>query len=212
MAGRRILWEGERTVRARDVTEIALFVALAVACGFALVAVPNVELITLTVFSSGVFLGARRGALAGVLAMFLFTTFNVYGPAPFPIALAQVGTMGFVGAVGGWERAWLYSSIPSASRRRSMAGFVLLAGSGVFLTALYDLATTVSYAAFMVGADLGARSGSGEESNRGFWALVVAGSAFSLVHVVTNALIFCGVGGSVIRALAHWKRSNRVSD
>jgi len=196
-------------VRARDITEISLFVALAVASGFALLAVPNVELITLSVFSSGVFLGPRKGALAGVLSMFLFTTFNVYGPAPFPLALAQMGAMGLVGAVGGWERAPLYARIPSADGGRSIAGFALLAVTGVGLTLLYDFVTTVTLAGLMVGTDLTASPGSREGSNEGFWALVVAGSAFSLVHVATNGLIFCGVGGSVIRALAHWRRSNR---
>jgi len=214
-----------RGVRARDVSEIALFVALSVASGIALLAVPNIELITLSVFVSGVFLGPRRGALCGALSMFLFTTFNPYGLAPFPLAVVQMGALSLAGVAGGWERVPLNALLSSggggpagavrtagAARTagaglRPVAGLALLAATGVVLTVLYDFATTVTLAAMMVGSDLARLSGIPEGPQSGFWPLVIAGSAFSLVHVVSNALIFSAVGGSVVRALARWRAS-----
>ncbi|MCK4545830.1 MAG: hypothetical protein KAW17_00175 [Candidatus Eisenbacteria sp.] len=179
-----------------DITRIALFIALALASGFALLAVPNVELITLSVFCGGVSLGVRRGALVGLLSMFLFTMFNPYGVAPLPLAGAQVAVMALVGAAGGAESRWIVSRMRSEEGGRSTAGLVALAATGVLLTIVYDVATTLAIAGMLA-----------ESGKVSFWVLVVTGSAFSLLHVVSNGLIFCVVGGSAIRALAVWKKA-----
>lgn len=178
---------------ARRVSEVAVFVALTLASGYALLAVPNVELMTLSVFCAGVFLGTARGGLVGALAMLVFSTFNPYGVSPFPIALAQVVMMALVGWVGGMESRWLYARIGRAGPGRPLVGLVALAVTGALLTVAYDLVTTLAMSALMAG------------STSGFWALVVSGAALSTVHVASNGVIFSGIGGSAIRALTHWK-------
>ena len=81
----------------------AIFVALAAALGFLLLSVPNVELLTFTVFASGVVLGRWRGALVGVLAMAIYSGANPYGSGlgvPTMLA-AQLVASAFTGLVGG---------------------------------------------------------------------------------------------------------------
>jgi hypothetical protein len=173
---------------------------LALASGFALLSIPNVELITLSVFCAGVFLGVRRGVLVGLLSMLLFTSFNPYGVAPAPLALAQMAAMTLVGAVGGCEGGWLTARLGRARPRHPVAGLVVLVLSGMVLTVVYDLATTVAMAAMLT------RSG-----GIGFWTLVITGSAFSVLHIVSNGFIFGVVGGGAVRALAVWKESHPPS-
>lgn len=193
-------------MRARDVSGVAMFVALAVACGYALMAIPNVELITLSVFLGGVFLGPSRGALVGLLSMGLYSGFHPLGAAPLPLLAAQVGTMAVVGAVGGWEAPLLRRCLGGSRGKPALVGGGLLVASGVVLTAVYDTATTVAMAALMAGPGFSTgREGSAGPTG-GFWVLLVAGSVFSAVHLVSNALAFGLIGAPAVRALVHWSR------
>jgi len=178
---------------ARSMAEVAGFAALAVACGFALHAVPNVELITLTAFSSGVFLGVGRGALVGALSMLLFSTVNPLGPAALPILGAQVGAMAAAGVLGGLEGPWLSRRLGDLGRR-SVVGLAALGVTGVVLTLFYDFSTNAAMAVLLA------------DSHAAFWTLVLSGVAFSALHVVSNALVFTVMGGAAVRALVHWRR------
>jgi biotin transporter BioY len=91
----------------RDFALSATFVALAVALGFSLVHVPNVELVTLVIFMAGYILGSKGGFIVGIISMGLFTTLNPMGAPVLPVALAQVGGMAAIGAVGGAIQPWL---------------------------------------------------------------------------------------------------------
>ena len=68
--------------RTRKALLASLLVATAVALGYALAAVPNVELMTVTVFIAGYLLGAGAGVLVGMAAIALYSTFNPLGAAP----------------------------------------------------------------------------------------------------------------------------------
>ena len=61
---------------ARVLVVMAIFIALAIAGGLVLIAVPNVELLSATVFLAGYMLGAVRGAVVGAIAEFLYSFFN----------------------------------------------------------------------------------------------------------------------------------------
>ncbi len=86
----RALWTSETATT-------AIFVALAAALGFLLLSVPNVELVTFTVFASGVVLGRWRGALVGVLAMAIYSGANPYGSGLSPA--------GAIASRSGWDEA-----------------------------------------------------------------------------------------------------------
>jgi hypothetical protein len=154
---------------------IAVLIAMGVALGLLLVAVPNVEGVSAVSFFAGAILGAGGGALVGAVAMGLFSVLNPLGPAAFPVLAAQVLGMALMGCSGAlWARL-----------ARSQGGAALLAGiSGAVLTFLYDVLTNYGFAVLM-----------------GRWRdplpFIAAGIPFSAMHVVSNALIFAGVGAFV---------------
>ncbi len=153
--------------------------ALAVAAGYSLAGVPNVELMTLIVFTSGWLTGAGGGAATGAVAMTVFTMANPYGAAvPLP-AVAQISCMALAGGSGGlWAR--------SERGRRLSPDPISMALMGAGVTLIYDLATNAA-----IGIS--------------FSQLVptlAAGVPFALVHILANALIFALAGPYLIRGLA----------
>lgn len=160
----------------RDLVLCAIFVALAVALGFALVHVPNVELITLVAFMSGYLLGASRGFLIGFISMGFFTVFNPLGVPVVPVAAAQVSGMAVIGFVGGLAMRWTEKG----------SAWIKLGVLGLACTFFYDLATNAAMA-FSFGM-----------LSRLF-AVLIAGLAFSILHMASNLLIFAVAGPFLIR-------------
>jgi len=117
----------------RDLVLCATFVALAVALGFALVHMPNVELVTLVAFMSGYLLGASRGFLIGFISMAFFTILNPLGIPVVPVVAAQVGGMAVIGFVGGltkrWSRGWIQLGHRLPRQSTLLRGTMLLNGS-----------------------------------------------------------------------------------
>ncbi len=153
----------------------AVLIALSVTLGLLLVAVPNVEGISAVSFFSGAILGAGGGALVGAAAMGLFSVLNPLGPAAFPVFLAQVLGMALMGLSGAlWVRP-----VDSPAKAALLAS--LFAG---VLTFLYDVFTNYGFALTM-----------------GKWSdplpFIAAGIPFSVMHIVSNVLIFAGVGAFI---------------
>ena len=150
----------------------AVLIALSVTLGLLLVAVPNVEGLSAVSFFSGAILGAGGGALVGAVAMSLFSLLNPLGPAAFPVFLAQVIGMALVGCSG---VLWLRLA-GSAGKAALLAGIF-----GGVVTFVYDILTNYGFAVLM-----------------GRWSdpmpFIAAGIPFSVMHIVSNVLIFAGVG------------------
>lgn len=161
---------------------IAVLIALSVTLGLLLVAVPNVEGVSAVSFFSGAVLGAGGGALVGAVAMGLFSLLNPLGPAAFPVFLAQVLGMALMGSAGA---LWV-GLVKSSGRAALLAGIF-----GGMLTFLYDILTNYGFAVTM-----------------GRWSdplpFIAAGIPFSVMHIVSNVLIFAGVGAFVF--LRHGNR------
>ncbi len=154
----------------RRIAFVAAFAALAVAFGFLLAAVPNIELMTLTVFLGGAVCGVRDGALVGLAATAVFSLLNPWGVA-FPLVfVGQLTGMASVGAAGG---LW-------APRHPKRPGHlsVVLGALGLGLTAIYDLLTNLG---------LGLHVGR-------ILPTVVGGVPFMALHVASNAAVFATLG------------------
>jgi len=155
----------------RTIVMSAVLVALTVALGFALAHVPNVELITLMVFTSGHLLGRRIGTAVGVVSMGLFTALNPMGAPVAPVALAQVTSMALIGVLGGQTSSWVKQGPP----------WFKLSLCGLAATLFYDLATNLALA-FSLGwlPKLG--------------SVLIAGLTFSALHMISNTVIFAAAG------------------
>jgi len=153
----------------REIILMAIFIALAIAGGLVLAPLPNIELVTVTIFLGGLMLGVVRGPVIGAIAEFLYSFFNPYGAAAPPLLIAQVISMALAGAAGGVLRFLLNDRQPASW---------LLGLIGFGLTFIFDLLTTVSFTLF---------TGAGVP---GFIAAVVFGIYFYIAHQISNTLIF----------------------
>jgi hypothetical protein len=174
--------------RERAIIRAALFTALSVALGFLLAAIPNVELMTLTVFMSGVFCGARLGGVVGTLSIFFYSILNPLGPAPPPLLASQVAGFCIIGFAGGL-------AAPRIKPGRSRV-IVASAVIGFALTLLYDILTTLATAFIALGA--GAFIG-------GVGGIFVAGVGFVAWHVGVNTAIFAVVVTPLMKAVYAWQ-------
>ncbi len=163
------------TFSAGKIALMGVLIALAIALKLPILSIPNVELLTFVIFTSGFLLGAIEGALVGVIAMCIYTTLiSPYGIPPLPIAVAQIVSMGLIGLAGGLASAM----VRVATWRRTFSSPLLFAIAvgicGVVLTMIYDLLTNLAVAFVM-----------------GQWMpVLVAAVPFALLHILSNLAIF----------------------
>ena len=172
----------------KDITTVGICIALAVAGGFALLHVPNCELVTTISFVSGLLLGSARGTCVGALSMLLFSLFNPLG-IPFPpVLIAQVLFMGVAGFVGGVWGKWI--------RRYTFRPLFIggLAGTGLILTLLYDVGTNVGFA---LSAGLMSQ----------VLKIIAGGIVFSFIHLVTNTVLFAILVPTMVKVMKIEKKS-----
>ncbi len=161
------------------ITQMAILIALGVALGYALVEVPNVELITATVFIGGYMLGKMKGMVIGFITEALFSLFNPYGASPPPLFVAQVLSMTLTGFLGGWMqkkhvfwKPWHFGL------------------AGLLSTALFAVLTTLS---FIWTAHIP-------------WAQIpqsfLFGLGFYILHLVSNGLIFLLLVPVIVKSLS----------
>jgi hypothetical protein len=179
--------------RERRIILAALFIALSVAVGYLLAGVPNVELMTLCVFLSGVFLGCGLGAVVGILSIFLYSVFNPFGPPLLPLIITQLVGFALIGLSGGLLRV----QIGCAGRR----AIVVSAVAGLILTVVYDLLTTVATAFVFLG---------GDGFIEGFMGVFIAGALFLVIHTISNTVVFAVAVVPVVRVIAAFERGSRI--
>ncbi|RKZ07640.1 hypothetical protein DRQ05_02800 [bacterium] len=178
----------------RKLLLVGLFAALSISLGFLLSAVPNVELMTLTIFLSGVFLGVKAGASVGVISISIYSLFNPFG-APMPqLLFAQITGFAVIGAAGG--------IVSPLFDRIGRKGSVLLSGIvGMAVTLIYDLMTTIATTLIVSGTE-------------GFFealkGVFITGSFFLLIHVVSNTVLFALSVVSILEAKKIWEKGRAV--
>jgi len=157
-----------------NLARAAILIALAVGAGYALLLVPNVELITAIVFFSGVYLNSRWGLIVGFLSEFVFSASNPMGSGLIflPLLFAQILGMGLVGFSGGILKEFF------RSENWPLTKVVLLGIIGFFLTFIFDTLTTLSYPI-----------AAGFEFKQ---TVVIYGTGLGLtiLHQLSNAIIF----------------------
>jgi uncharacterized membrane protein len=158
--------------------------AAAVAGGYLLIAVPNVELVSMTVAMAGLMFGPRAGATVGIFAMGIFGALNVFGIPYPPVWVAQMLGQAAIGLFFGLVRR---SYVKQGSILRAWTGAVMAA----LLTFFYDLLTNL---AFPIGTAVPVS---------GWWPYLVAGIPFAITHLVSNVLLFAFV------LPAAWQRIGR---
>lgn len=166
----------------KGVARVGVFAALAFGINAPLLAVPNIEIFSLSLFLSGLFLGLAGGVATALVAGIIFVFFNPNGAQPI-LAVGLVQMLGFIlfGLCGGLVR-------PIILRKDNIRITILvMLISGAVLTIWYDLSTNLVFA-LLFGP---------------FWPALIGGLLFSIVHTISNTVIF-GLSGAVVQKI--WKR------
>ncbi len=152
----------------------SIFSALAIGAGFALLMIPNVELITVIVFTAGLSLGTGWGIMIGATSEMIFSGLNPLGSGLSfpPLFIAQIIGMAAVGGAGG-----LLSNVFLVNDY-SIKRMTLLGLTGFLVTFIFDSLTTLSYPL-----------SAGLDSSRTL-GLYISGIGFTLLHQVANGFIF----------------------
>ncbi len=162
--------KGSKKKHIKRIAQAGIFTALAVSFGYLLFFIPNVELITSVIFASGWLFGSSVGVTVGGISFAIFSLFNPLGASLPPLFIAQVTGGMLIGSAGGLFRIILSGLSP-------FLRVVILGIGGGFLTLIYDVLTNIGgFIAFTT-----------EET---FLAYLTTGIVFSLLHVVSNVLIF----------------------
>ena len=170
--------------KTKKIVLIGLFAALTVVVGYVLLAVPNVELVTATIFIGGYLLGPYAGCAIGTVGEFLYALVNPLGMSSPPLLVAQVLSMAIVGLIGGWfgqRKFW-----PENSPLR----FLIFAVTGVVLTLVFDILTTLSFAPFVAGWNI-----------KKIVVIFFSGVPFYITHWIVNFIIFGTIVPMILLAL-----------
>ena len=130
---------------------------------------PNVEFTSLICFLTGFLFGALFGALLGALTMFINGFLSPWGFAGIIMPFQMLG-MALMGFAGGFYRKMLGGNF-SVSESLNFESACLAA----FLTLIYDIITNAGYAILF---------------NLPIIAVLITGVWFSIVHVVSNTVLF----------------------
>ena len=157
-----------------NLVRAAIFSAVAIGMGFSLMLIPNIELITVVVFLSGLYLGIRWGGLVGMTSMAIYSGMNPMGSGlSFPPLFAmQIIGMSLTGIIGGLVRPFFFV------KQFNVFLISSLAILGFTVTLIYDMLTLIAYP---IAAGLGFS---------GMLAALIKGLGFTLLHEISNAIVF----------------------
>ena len=174
----------------RKISIIATFVSLCVATNYALVGVPNVKVMDFIVFIGGFCFGPFAGALMGVLSWAVYGAINPYGFV-FQVWVATMFSEAIYGLLGGLLGKSLASTNFSDERLNLSIFFGTM---GFIVTLIYDLVTNVVYASVF---------------ELPIIVVIIFGTPFTILHEVSNALIFSVSSIPVIAVLEKLSGGNR---
>ena len=157
-----------------NLVKAAIFSAVAIGMGFSLMLIPNIELITVVVFLSGLYLGIWWGGLVGMTTMAIYSGMNPMGSGlSFPPLFAmQIIGMSLTGIIGGLVRPFFFV------KQFNVFLISSLAILGFTVTLIYDMLTLIAYP---IAAGLGFS---------GILAALIKGLGFTLLHEISNAIVF----------------------
>jgi hypothetical protein len=163
---------GTKMRNSRWVSITAIMTALALVGNYALVAVPNLELGSTVLFVTAYIFGAHMAIWSTLIMSLLFGVINPWGAFIPQIWISQV--------IG-----WFYIiTIGSIMGRRGTSGKRLeprkweLAVTGAFVTFIFEQVTNLGYSATF---------------GIPFFLAVTAAIPFTLIHIISNAVIFSQV-------------------
>jgi len=162
-------------------TRLSLLTALGVTLGYALIAIPNVELVSATVFMAGAVSGVTGGMFVGAATEGLFSLLHPLGAPSPPLWIAQVLSMAITGAAGGL----FFKAGPSLTKSK----WIWIGISGFLCTLNFAVLTTIAYSLTV------------SLSMKQILSSLLFGLGFYVIHLASNTVIFFTVVPAVLRIL-----------
>ena len=165
----------------RNICLIAILTAASIGSNYALIGLPNVSLMDLIVFVTGVSFGVFTGAATGILTWMVYGILNPFGFS-FPIWVATMMGEAVFGIVGGFLSKKASGEFYHSNLEMALWGFIL--------TFIYDLFTNVVYAVTF-GVPI-------------FYALATGWLVppwFGILHEGSNMVLFLLATNPLIRAI-----------
>ena len=151
----------------------AIFAATSIGLGFMFMLIPNIEFISVTIFLSGLTLGARFGLIIGGTSMMIYSILNPMGSGLvyLPLLVGQTIGMAGIGLAGAF-----FGKVTKGFPIKLM---IIFSGiSGCLCALWYDGITTIAYPI---------SAGYGWDETL---AYAVSGLLFTFLHLISNTLIF----------------------
>nr|MBN2277594.1 ECF transporter S component [candidate division Zixibacteria bacterium] len=152
-----------------QITRVAIFAALVFIFSYFTSLLYNVNPSFFIVFAAGFAWGIWPGIGVGVIGFFLWSNFNPFGPAPFPLLLSQLLGISFSAIIGAFA-----ARLPITFRRLNLNVIFILALSGLLCGLIFHLIVDIVDAYLF----------------QPFWPRLIGGLLFSLITIVSNAIIF----------------------
>ncbi len=148
---------------------------MSVASSYALLSIPNVNLMDFLVYLSSYLNGFAAGMIVGILSWFIYGTFNPLG-----------FNMGILLACAFSEVVYAIAGCVNSKKKfESTLDIAVESGlSGALATILYDITTNVSYMFVFHIKPIPA---------------IIAGLPFMAIHVVSNTVIFISAAPLIVR-------------
>lgn len=154
---------------------IAIFAALSIGVGYLLSYIPNVELMSVFIFISGLIYGKYIGISVGLISSIIYYGWNPFGGFNPIVDTTCILCMVLFGLVGGFLTSNNFHDRQIEYSRKNM---IKLATIGFILTLIFDIITNFAFALFM---QLDLR------------AVFLSGIPFMIIHLICNTIIFATI-------------------
>lgn len=184
---------------------LALLIILAALCLAIQIIIPrppNVEFTSFFSFVVGLIEGAVVGAFLGGFVMFINGFLSPVGFGGSNIPFQMAGMM-IAGVLGGIYKRFTHN-VSSSARFFSETAIL-----GAFIALIFDIITNLGYGFYLILI--------GEDSSLAFLTAMANGVPLSLVHIVSNTMVFGILFLPVMNALSnlkigefHWSKKERL--
>lgn len=178
-----------RSIPVLIVIQCSMLSALAVVLGQVLVVVPNIELISLTIFMSGALGGVGGGIVTALTTTLCFNYLNPLGPTILPVLLVQCFAWSLV-AIGGA----IFQNLFKENYDRAH-----LAIAGGLVTLQYQLWVNIAF--FMVFTD--------HWTMKAVGVVLIAALPYSAIHIIWNIMIFHILGKPLLEIVGRQAKSTQ---
>jgi len=144
---------------------------------------PNIEFTSIICFLVGFLFGTLFGALLGALTMFINGFLSPWGFAGIIMSFQMFG-MALMGFMGGLYRKSLGRNFSTSKILNLEVSFL-----AAFFTLIYDIITNIGWAL---------------PTDTAIIAALIAGAWFTIVHVVSNTLLFGTAFFGLVRSIGNW--------